>query len=85
MQTLPVSQPPKLLGQLRHQIRRLHYSIRTEDVYVYWVRFFNRSHGLRHPREMGASEVEVFLTHLAVKRRVSASTQNQALSAILFL
>ena len=85
MQTPPVSQPPKLLDQLRHQIRRLHYSIRTEDAYVYWVRFFIRFHGLRHPREMGAPEVEVFLTHLAVERKVSASTQNQALSAILFL
>ena len=85
MQTPPVSQPPKLLDQLRHQIRRLHYSIRTEDAYVYWVRFFIRFHALRHPREMGAPEVEVFLTHLAVERKVSASTQNQALSAILFL
>ncbi len=85
MQTPPVFQPPKLLDQLRHQIRRLHYSIRTEDAYVYWVRFFIRFHGLCHPREMGASEVETFLTHLAVERKVSASTQNQALSGILFL
>lgn len=85
MQTHPVSAAPKLLDQLRHQIRRLHYSIRTEDAYVYWVRFFIRFHGVRHPREMGAPEVETFLTFLAVDRKVSASTQNQALSAILFL
>ena len=85
MQTPPVSAAPKLLDQLRHQIRRLHYSIRTEDAYVYWVRWFIRFHGLRHPREMGAPEVESFLTHLAVERKVSASTQNQALSGILFL
>ena len=85
MQIPPVSAAPKLLDQLRHQIRRLHYSIRTEDAYVYWVRWFIRFHGLRHPREMGAPEVEAFLTYLAVERKVSASTQNQALSAILFL
>ena len=85
MQTPPVSGPPKLLDQLRHQIRRRHYSIRTEDAYVYWARWFIRFHGLRHPRDMGASEVEAFLTSLAVERKVSASTQNQALSAILFL
>ena len=85
MQTPPVSAAPKLLDQLRHQIRRLHYSIRTEDAYVYWVRGFIRFHGLCHPREMGAPEVEAFLTYLAVVRKVSASTQNQALSAILFL
>ena len=85
MQTPPVSTAPKLLDQLRHQIRRLHYSIRTEQAYVYWVRWFIRFSGLRHPREMGAPEVEAFLTYLAVERKVSASTQNQALSAILFL
>lgn len=85
MQTHPVSAAPKLLDQLRNHIRRLHYSIRTEDAYVYWVRFFIRFHGVRHPREMGATEVEAFLTYLAVERKVSASTQNQALSAILFL
>ena len=85
MQTPPVSAAPKLLEQLRHQVRRLHYSIRTEDAYVYWVRWFIRYHRLRHPREMGAPEVEAFLTYLAVERKVAASTQNQALSAILFL
>lgn len=67
----------------------MHYSLSTEQVYVYWVRLFIRwsGHGgaLRHPREMGASEVDAFLTHLATDRKVSASTHNQALSAILFL
>ena len=58
MQTPPVSAAPKLLDQIRHQIRRLHYSIRTEDAYVYWVRFFIRFHDLRHPRDMGAIEAE---------------------------
>lgn len=67
------------------QVRRLHYSIRTEDAYVYWVRWFIRLHGLRHPRQMGASEVGAFPTYLAAERKVSASTQKQALSAILFL
>lgn len=67
----------------------MHYSLSTEQVYVYWARFFIRWSGhrgaMRHPREMGASEVEAFLTHLATERNVSASTHNQALSAILFL
>ncbi|PTU74733.1 integron integrase [Pseudomonas mangrovi] len=76
---------PRLLDQLREQIRVRHYSIRTEDVYVKWVRDYVRFHGLRHPAEMGAAEVEQFLSHLAVRRQVSASTQNQALSALLFL
>jgi integron integrase len=76
---------PRLLDRLREQIRVRHYSIRTETVYVKWVRDFIRFHGLRHPEEMGAPEVERFLTHLAVNQNVSASTQNQALSAVLFL
>lgn len=62
-----------------------HYSIRTEDTYVDWVRRFILFHGKRHPAEMGASEVASFLTHLAVDRGVSPSTQNQAKSALLFL
>lgn len=85
MQTPPVPAAPKLLDQLRHQIRRLHYSIRTEYAYVYWVRWLVRFNRLRHPRDMAAPEVEAFLTYLAVERKVSASTQNQALPAILFL
>ena len=76
---------PKLLDQLRDRLRVKHYSIRTEQAYVEWVRRFVLFHGKRHPREMGAAEVEAFLTNLAVQRRVSASTQNQAKSAILFL
>lgn len=78
-------QPPKLLDQVRDRIRRKHYSLRTETTYVHWIRRFIYFHGKRHPREMGATEVEKFLTHLAVARRVSASTQNQAMSALLFL
>jgi integron integrase len=76
---------PKLLDQLRARIRVKHYSIRTEDQYAFWVRRFILFHGKRHPREMGAPEVEAFLSDLAVNGRVSASTQNQALSALLFL
>jgi len=76
---------PRLLDQVREQIRLRHYSIRTEAVYVEWVKRFIRFHKYRHPQEMGAPEVEAFLSDLAVRRDVSASTQNQALSAILFL
>ena len=84
-----VLQSTRILDQLRERIRYMHYSLSTEQVYVYWVRFFIRwsGHGgaMRHPRDMGASDVEAFLTHLATDRKVSASTHNQALSAILFL
>ncbi|WP_137820620.1 integron integrase [Pseudomonas sp. 2FG] len=76
---------PKLLDQLRDQIRLKHYSIRTEHVYCEWVKQFIRFHQYRHPTEMGAAEVEAFLSDLAVRRNVSASTQNQALAALLFL
>lgn len=76
---------PKLLDQVRARIRAKHYSIRTETQYVQWIRRFILFHGKRHPREMGATEVESFLTHLAVEGNVSASTQNQALAALLFL
>ncbi len=82
---LAASQPPKLLDSLRQCIRVLRYSIRTEQAYVDWARRFILFHGKRHPREMGAPEVTAFLTHLAVARNVSASTQNQAKAAILFL
>ncbi|HUL71914.1 MAG TPA: integron integrase [Vicinamibacterales bacterium] len=78
------ARPPKLLDQLREAIRVRHYSPRTEEAYVAWVRRFILFHGKRHPREMGASEVTAFLSSLA-RRDVAASTQNQALSAILFL
>ena len=76
---------PKLLDQLRGRLRVKHYSIRTEQAYVDWVRRFVLFHDKRHPRGLGQIEVETFLTDLAVRRRVSASTQNQAKSAILFL
>jgi len=76
---------PRLLQQLRERVRALHYSYRTEQAYAYWIRNFILFSGKRHPREMGKIEVERFLTYLAVERHVSASTQNQALSALLFL
>jgi len=75
----------RLLDQLRERVRYLHYSIRTEQAYVHWVRAFVRFHGLRHPREMGAAEVQAFLSWMAVERHVSVSTHRQALSALLFL
>ena len=79
------SHPPKLLVQVRERLRVKHYSIRTEKTYVDWIKRFILFHGKRHPKDMGANEIEAFLTHLAVKGRVSASTQNQAKSALLFL
>ena len=78
-------QPPKLLNRMREHLRTRHYSIRTETAYVDWARRFILFHGKRHPLEMGAAEVEAFLTYLAVQRQVSASTQNQAKAAILYL
>jgi integron integrase len=75
----------QLLDQMRDRIRTLHYSIRTEDAYVLWAKQFILFHRKRHPLEMGEAEVGEFLTYLAVERNVAASTQNQALSAILFL
>ena len=76
---------PKLLGQLRESLRARHYSRRTEQTYRNWVKRFIYFHNVRHPAEMGEPEINAFLTHLAVKDKVSASTQNQALSALLFL
>jgi len=75
----------RLLDRVRECIRVKHYSLRTEDAYLQWIRRFILFHGKRHPREMGAAEVEAFLSHLATAGRVSPSTQNQALSALLFL
>jgi integron integrase len=74
-----------LLDEVRRVLRLKHYSLRTEQAYVSWIRRFILANGKRHPREMGASEVERFLSGLAVDRRVSAGTQNQALAALLFL
>ena len=76
---------PKLLDQVRHRCRVRHLALKTEQAYVNWVRRFVVFHRMRHPLEMGAKEVSEFLTHLAVEGRVAASTQNQALSALLFL
>jgi integron integrase len=77
--------PKKLLDQLRDALRIKHYAYRTEQTYVDWVHRFICFHNKRHPKDMGASEVEAFLTHLAVDLKVAASTQNQALCALLFL
>jgi len=76
---------PKLLERIRQVIRTKHYSRRTEDAYIGWVHRFIVFHNKRHPHEMGAAEITQFLTHLAVNGNVAASTQNQALNAILFL
>lgn len=76
---------PRLLDQVRERLRLKHYSIRTEQAYLDWIKRYILFHGKRHPVSMGKEEVERFLTHLAVERKVAASTQNQALSAILFL
>lgn len=81
----PALRSARLLDQVRERARYLHYSLRTEDAYIYWVRFYVRWHGVKHPRDMGAPQVQAFLTMLATERRVSASTHNQALSALLFL
>lgn len=79
------AQPPKLLDRMRAAIRVRHLNLRTEEAYVHWVRRFVVFHGKRHPAEMGAAEVSLWLSHLAVARQVAASTQNQALAAVLFL
>jgi hypothetical protein len=75
----PSDRAPKLLAQVVDAIRIRHYSIRTEEAYVHWVKSFIRFHGLRHPRDMGAREVTKFLSHLATERDVAAATQQQAL------
>ena len=88
MQPQPFTSKPqekKLLDQVRDHLRLKHYSYRTEETYVSWIKRFILFHGKRHPRDMGATEIEAFVTHLAVERNVAVTTQNQALSAILFL
>ena len=77
--------PGGLEDRLRGVLRKKQYSMKTEETYVGWYRQYVRWHGKRHPQEMGAGEVEAFLTHLAVNRSVAAATQNQALNAIIFL
>lgn len=79
------AKPAQLLDRLRAKCRLLHHSLRTEEAYVDWSRRFFLFHNQKHPQEMGAKEIEAFLTNLAVERRLSASTRNQAFSAILFL
>ena len=76
---------PKILGWVRHAIRTRHDSRRTEEAYVHWIRRYIVFHGKKHPSTLGAPDISTFLTWLAVERRVSASTQNQALSSVLFL
>ena len=76
---------PGLLDQVRDRIRTKHYSIRTEQTYIDWIKRFILFHDKRHPAEMAKKEITAFLTHLAVNRKVAASTQNQALSAMVFL
>lgn len=81
----PVLRSKRLLDQIRERVRYMHYSLRTEESYVYWARRFIRFHGLRHPRELGQAEVERFLLHLATQNNVAPSTHRQALSGLLFL
>jgi integron integrase len=86
MQTPQTEPPPrKLLDQVSDAIRIKHYSYRTEQTYKDWIKRYILFHNKRHPKDMGAEEIQAFITHLAVEKKVSASTQNQALSAILFL
>ena len=93
MQTIDASQvailnaarPPRLLDQVRTAVRVRGFSLSTERTYVQWVRRFILWHGKRHPREMGAAEVQAYLNHLATDANVASSTQNQALAALLFL
>jgi site-specific recombinase XerD len=75
----------KLLDQVRHAIRLKHYSLRTEEAYLFWIKKYIHFHNLRHPQEMREEEIRQFLTHLAVTQNVAASTQNQAFAALLFL
>lgn len=79
------SHPPKLLDQVRATLRRKHYSYRTETTYVGWIKWVIHFHGMQHPRTLGEPEIVAFLSYLAVEEQVAASTQNQALSALLFL
>ena len=75
----------KLLDQVREAIRNKHYSYRTEKTYIDWIRRYILYHNKRHPKQMGAAEIQAFIAHLSNEREVATSTQNQALSAILFL
>jgi site-specific recombinase XerD len=79
------AKPKKLLDQVRDTLRTKHYAYRTEEAYVDWIRRYILFHDKRHPQDMAEADVQAFLTHLAVEGHVAASTQNQALSALLFL
>ena len=83
--TAAVASSPKLLDRVRWQLRVKHYSVRTEQAYVDWIRRYILFHRKRHPNQMSEKEITEFLTHLAVKKHVAASTQNQAFCALLFL
>jgi integron integrase len=86
MPTQPVpAAPPKLLDRVRWHLRVKHYSLRTEELYLHWIRRFILFHQKRHPQEMGEEEIAAFLSHLAIDGHVAAATQNQAFSALLFL
>ena len=84
-QNQATNQPPKLLDQVVAKMRVNHYSLRTEKSYIDWIKRYIWHFDKRHPKDMGAEQVEVFLTHLAVQRNVSVSTQNQAKSVLLYL
>lgn len=81
----PGADKPRLMDQLCEALRSRHYSRRTEETYCHWVRRYIHFHNVRHPAEMGETEINAFLTHHAVREKVSVSTQNRALSALLFL
>ena len=83
--TRNTTKKPRLLDQVRDILHAKHYSIRTEESYIKWIKQFILFHGKKHPRDMGEKEINEFVTYLAVKRNVAASTQNQALCAIMFL
>ena len=80
-----MSTKPRLLEQVTNQLRLRHYSRRTETAYMHWIKRYILFHGKKHPRDMGHCQVEEFLSYLAVQRKVAASTQNQALGALIFL
>ena len=77
--------PPKLLDQVRNALRNMHYSRRTEQAYIFWIRRYILFHNKRHPEEMAGPEIASFLSHLAMNEKVAASAQNQALCSIVFL
>lgn len=81
----PIAQPPRLMDRVRASLRVAHYALSTERTYCHWIKRYILFHGKRHPLEMGAPEIEAFLSHLATVENVSANTQNQAMHAVLYL